>query len=143
MTTFVQFHVLTAYPPSNPNRDDQGRPKSALVGGAPRLRLSSQSIKRAIRESALFGNDLAGHIGTRTKRLFERLRAHLIAGGASETAAHDAAKAVAELFGKLEQPPRHRFHRLRPDRDEGMGRGAGRRRREFGQRTGVVSAAPA
>lgn len=104
MTTFVQFHVLTAYPPSNPNRDDQGRPKSALVGGAPRLRLSSQSIKRAIRESALFENDLAGHIGTRTKRLFEKLRGHLVAGGASDKAAHDAAEAVATLFGKLEQP---------------------------------------
>lgn len=35
MTTFVQFHLLTVYPPSNPNRDDTGRPKQALVGGAP------------------------------------------------------------------------------------------------------------
>ena len=35
MTTFVQFHLLTAYPPSNPNRDDMGQPKRALVGGAP------------------------------------------------------------------------------------------------------------
>ena len=33
MTTFVQFHLLTPYPPSNPNRDDQGRPKQASVGG--------------------------------------------------------------------------------------------------------------
>lgn len=104
MTTFVQFHVLTAYPPSNPNRDDQGRPKSALVGGATRLRLSSQSIKRAIRESAWFENDLAGHKGTRTKRLFEELRAKLIAGGAAEARAHEIAEAVAKLFGKLEQP---------------------------------------
>ena len=37
MTTFLQFHLLTKIGPSNPNRDDQGRPKSALVGGAPRL----------------------------------------------------------------------------------------------------------
>lgn len=104
MTTFVQFHILTAYPPSNPNRDDQGRPKSALVGGATRLRLSSQSIKRAIRESAYFENDLAGHKGTRTKRLFEELRASLISGGAGGDAAHQAAETVAGLFGKLEQP---------------------------------------
>ena len=59
MTTFVQFHLLTAYPPSNPNRDDQGRPKQATMGGAPRLRLSSQSVKRAVRESSFFANDLA------------------------------------------------------------------------------------
>ncbi|GIX15253.1 MAG: hypothetical protein KatS3mg118_3212 [Paracoccaceae bacterium] len=52
MTVFVQFHLLVPYPPSNPNRDDQGRPKQALIGGHPRLRLSSQSIKRAVRETA-------------------------------------------------------------------------------------------
>lgn len=104
MTTFIQFHVLTAYPPSNPNRDDQGRPKQANMGGAPRLRLSSQSLKRAFRESSYFANDLAGHTGTRTKRLFEQLRAKLIAGGASDTAATDVAKTVAGIFGKLEKP---------------------------------------
>lgn len=104
MTTFVQFHLLTAYPPSNPNRDDQGRPKSALVGGAPRLRLSSQSVKRAVRESSYFENDLAGHIGTRTKRMFEQLRAKLIETGASNDRAQEIATEVAGLFGKLEQP---------------------------------------
>ncbi|MDO5614389.1 MAG: type I-E CRISPR-associated protein Cas7/Cse4/CasC [Paracoccus sp. (in: a-proteobacteria)] len=104
MTTFVQFHLLTAYPPSNPNRDDQGRPKSAMMGGAPRLRLSSQSVKRAVRESSFFQNDLAGHTGTRTKRLFEKLREKLIADGASETAAQETAQTVAGIFGKLEQP---------------------------------------
>lgn len=107
MTTFVQFHLLTAYPPSNPNRDDQGRPKSAMMGGAPRLRLSSQSIKRAIRESSFFESDLAGNRGTRTKRLFEQLREKLIAGGASDHAAHDAAEKVARVFGKLEAPKRN------------------------------------
>lgn len=104
MTTFVQFHILTAYPPSNPNRDDQGRPKSALVGDAPRLRLSSQSVKRALRESSFFAQDLAGQMGTRTKQLFKSLKETLIANGAGEDAAHESAKAVAELFGKLEQP---------------------------------------
>ncbi|WP_226341310.1 type I-E CRISPR-associated protein Cse2/CasB [Gemmobacter serpentinus] len=34
MTTFVQFHLLASYGPSNPNRDDQGRPKQAVVGAA-------------------------------------------------------------------------------------------------------------
>lgn len=104
MTTFVQFHLLTAYPPSNPNRDDQGRPKQALMGGAPRLRLSSQSVKRAVRESSYFENDLAGHRGTRTKRLFEKLVEKLIGEGASTEAAQEAAETVAKLFGKLESP---------------------------------------
>ena len=104
MTTFVQLHLLTKYGPSNPNRDDQGRPKQANVGGAPRLRLSSQSIKRAIRESAFFALDLKDHQGTRTKRLFENLRDKLIENGAEMKAAVDAAEEVAKIFGKLETP---------------------------------------
>lgn len=29
MSRFIQLHLLTEYPLSNPNRDDLGRPKSA------------------------------------------------------------------------------------------------------------------
>ena len=104
MTTFVQFHLLTVYPPSNPNRDDTGRPKQALVGGAPRLRLSSQSLKRAIRESAYFESDLAGHKGTRTKRLGIELQKRLIEQGETEDKAREIANAVATVFSKLEAP---------------------------------------
>lgn len=106
MTTFLQFHVLTSYPPSNPNRDDAGQPKQAHVGGAPRLRLSSQSVKRALRESSYFMADLAGHRGTRTKRLYEKLCESLIADGVEGKAATKAAEAVAEIFGKLEDAPK-------------------------------------
>ena len=104
MTTFVQFHLLTSYGLSNPNRDDQGRPKQAMVGGVPRLRMSSQSVKRALRESACFALDLQGNMGVRTKRLYERLVSMLIEGGASGTAARAAAEQVAAIFGKLDAP---------------------------------------
>jgi hypothetical protein len=67
MSRFVQLHVLTSYLPSNLNRDDTGRPKTALMGDAMRLRLSSQSQKRAWRTSDIFEVSLAGHLGTRTK----------------------------------------------------------------------------
>ncbi len=102
MTTFVQFHLLTPYPPSNPNRDDQGRPKQAVVGGQPRLRLSSQSIKRAVRETAYFTNDLSGHRGDRTKRIAERIEDRLLADGTAPAKARDAATKVAGVFSKLE-----------------------------------------
>ena len=102
MTTFVQFHLLTSYGPSNPNRDDQGRPKQAMVGGVPRLRMSSQSVKRALRESSFFALDLKGQMGTRTKQLHGRLREHLIGKGVSDKAAGEAATQVAGIFGKLE-----------------------------------------
>lgn len=60
MTTFIQLHLLTAYPAANLNRDDTGAPKTVVLGGATRLRISSQSLKRAWRTSELFEQALAG-----------------------------------------------------------------------------------
>lgn len=102
MTTFLQLHLLTTYPPSNPNRDDQGRPKSAIVGGTTRLRLSSQSVKRAVRTSEIFQRGLAGHIGDRTKLIGNKVREHVEARGAAPARALEIAQAVAAIFGKLE-----------------------------------------
>lgn len=102
MTTFLQFHLLTAYPPSNPNRDDQGRPKMAHLGGVPRLRLSSQSVKRALRLSPEFAQGLAGQMATRTKRLGEEVVRHLTANGTAEDKAREIAGRIAVIFGKLE-----------------------------------------
>ncbi|WP_197488574.1 type I-E CRISPR-associated protein Cas7/Cse4/CasC, partial [Methylomonas koyamae] len=45
MSRFIQLHLLTAYPPANLNRDDQGSPKTAKMGGYDRLRVSSQCLK--------------------------------------------------------------------------------------------------
>lgn len=49
MGKFIQIHTLTIFPPSCLNRDDLGKPKTARIGGADRLRISSQSLKRAYR----------------------------------------------------------------------------------------------
>lgn len=103
MTTYLQFHLLTRYGPSNPNRDDQGRPKQALIGGLPRLRMSSQSIKRALRESTFFSLNLKDNLGTRTKRLYEKLYEHLLAKGVDQAMATDAAEKVSSIFGTLEK----------------------------------------
>lgn len=78
MSRFLQLHYLTVYPPSNPNRDDLGRPKTAKYGGADRLRISSQSLKRAVRISPVMAEGLAGKMGARTQRLGEVLRDHLV-----------------------------------------------------------------
>lgn len=111
MTTFVQFHILTRYGLSNPNRDDQGRPKQAMIGGSPRLRMSSQSIKRALRESAFFALDLADNRGTRTKRLHDHLLDRLIAAGKSEADSAEIAEQVAGVFGKLDNPKKGEIRR--------------------------------
>jgi CRISPR system Cascade subunit CasC len=39
MSRFVQLHLLTSYPPANLNRDDMGRPKTAMMGNELRLRV--------------------------------------------------------------------------------------------------------
>ena len=102
MTTFLQFHLLTTYPPSNPNRDDQGRPKQATVGGVPRLRLSSQSLKRAIRECDYFQRGLEGHLGTRTKRMATELTTELVEQGVDQDKAQEIAVQIGQVFTKME-----------------------------------------
>lgn len=69
MSEFIQLHILTSYPPSNLNRDDLGTPKTAMMGGARRLRVSSQSLKRAWRTSDAFQKAFNGHLGIRTKEM--------------------------------------------------------------------------
>ncbi|MGE4297275.1 MAG: type I-E CRISPR-associated protein Cas7/Cse4/CasC [Desulfovibrionaceae bacterium] len=80
MTTFTQIHMLTSYPPANLNRDDLGRPKTCVVGGALRLRISSQSLKRAWRTSTVLEDALAGSLGTRTKEMGRRVHEALTGG---------------------------------------------------------------
>ncbi|WP_319772223.1 type I-E CRISPR-associated protein Cas7/Cse4/CasC [Breoghania sp.] len=101
MNRFLQLHVLTAYPPSNPNRDDLGRPKSAIIGGVQRMRISSQAIKRAMRQSPAFVEALTDSLGKRTQRLGEVVRAHLVEKGADEKTAVEIARDIAAVFGKL------------------------------------------
>lgn len=50
----IQIHMLQNYVPSLLNRDDSGAAKSAVFGGYPRGRVSSQCLKRSIRRSATF-----------------------------------------------------------------------------------------
>ena len=47
----IELHSLTSHSPANLNRDDLGRPKSAVFGGVNRARISSQAIKRSVRTS--------------------------------------------------------------------------------------------
>lgn len=102
MSRFIQLHALTAYPPANLNRDDTGRPKTALLGDALRLRVSSQSLKRAWRTSDLFEAAIGEqHLGTRTKLLGVELHQFLTEGGVADKQAREWARAIAGQFGKL------------------------------------------
>lgn len=103
MTTFIQLHMLTSYPPANLNRDDLGRPKTARMGGFERLRVSSQSLKRTWRTSALFQEALSGHVGTRTKRLGTEVYNKLLEGDIKEKDALEWARKIADVFGAVKK----------------------------------------
>ena len=102
MTNFVQLHLLTSYPPANLNRDDLGRPKTAEMGGEKRLRISSQSLKRAWRTSEVMESALKGHQGVRTKLMGVEVFKALKHKGIKDKAAQDWARAIAKEFGELE-----------------------------------------
>jgi CRISPR system Cascade subunit CasC len=102
MTTFLQLHLLTSYPPSNLNRDDLGRPKTAVMGGTNRLRISSQSLKRAWRKSEVFASHVApAHIGTRSKEMGKKIFEDLCDRGIDQAKAKEWARTIAGVFGKL------------------------------------------
>ena len=95
MALTIDIHALQTLPPSLINRDDTGAPKSAVYGGVPRQRVSSQAWKRAIRK--YFESEIdAESVGDRSKRLPEK-----IARKVQQHAGWDAERAqkeVAELF---------------------------------------------
>ncbi len=103
MSTFIQLHLLTSYPPSNLNRDDLGRPKTAIMGGKNRLRVSSQSLKRAWRTSDLFSEAMKGHIGTRTKAMGIEIYNAFLEKNVAAAKAKEWAKQIAEVFGKCKK----------------------------------------
>jgi len=100
MSQFIQLHILTSYAPSNLNRDDLGRPKTAKMGGFDRLRISSQSLKRNWRVSELFEEAMAGHTGIRTRELGNEAYEKMIAAGIKEKDAKAWASKVANIFRK-------------------------------------------
>lgn len=121
MSEFIQLHILTSFPPSNLNRDDLGTPKTAMMGGARRLRVSSQSLKRAWRTSDVFQEAFDGLLGVRTKEMGWQIYLALKGGKkladvikgdgvdpvnplVEEKNAVAWAQVIAGVFGKLKVP---------------------------------------
>ncbi|MFD8731377.1 type I-E CRISPR-associated protein Cas7/Cse4/CasC [Streptomyces sp. NPDC059611] len=113
MTTriYIDVHALQTVPPSNLNRDDTGAPKSAVYGGVPRARVSSQAWKRATR--AYFSNEHLlepSELGVRTKKVAEVLADRISAldpGIERAEALQTAAVAIETATGsKIEVPKR-------------------------------------
>jgi len=71
---YIELHLIQNFAPANLNRDDTNNPKDCEFGGVRRARISSQCIKRAIRNAPIFAETTGMEIGQRTKRVVERLR---------------------------------------------------------------------
>jgi CRISPR system Cascade subunit CasC len=72
MTTFINIHTLISHPSSMMNRDDSGLQKTAVFGGTTRSRISSQCLKRAIRQSDIY-KDSVEELSIRTNKMDELL----------------------------------------------------------------------
>lgn len=86
---YIDIHVIQTVPPSCVNRDDTGRPKTAVYGGAERARVSSQSWKHAVR--LYFLEKYPECFGKRTLKIPELVKAQIMALN-SELTEDDAMK---------------------------------------------------
>lgn len=93
--THIEYHILQSFPVTCLNRDDVGAPKSAIVGGVSRARVSSQCWKRQVR---LALQELDIKLGIRTKKLSELFTKSCIEAGANEKSASCCGKKIASLL---------------------------------------------
>ncbi|MDO5723061.1 MAG: type I-E CRISPR-associated protein Cas7/Cse4/CasC [Flaviflexus sp.] len=93
MSNFLTLHILVSLPWSNLNRDDAGMPKRLYQGGVLRGQLSSQSIKRGIRNRY---EAASGNTSRRTRNFIERVaeRALELRPDGDEKTAQKRAKAI-------------------------------------------------
>ena len=98
----IELHILQSFPVSCLNRDDVGAPKSAVFGGCTRARISSQCLKRAIREMA---HDQAPALfaSNRSRLIIEPLCNAITALEVEAPKALEAAKAIGEYLAKFDE----------------------------------------
>lgn len=95
--TRIEFHILQSFPVTCLNRDDVGAPKTAMVGGVTRARVSSQCWKRQVR---LAMRGLGLPMGTRTKLIGELVAKKCKELGATEEQARTCGKVIEGVFIK-------------------------------------------
>jgi CRISPR system Cascade subunit CasC len=94
----IELHIIQSFPVSCLNRDDVGAPKTAVFGGVNRARISSQCLKRAVREMAK-GINGASFRGSRTRKAADDLAKALTGSHKWESAdARKTAEDVLHLF---------------------------------------------
>lgn len=98
----IELHILQSFPVSCLNRDDVGAPKSAVFGGAPRARISSQCLKRAIRELAQEESPTL-FAGNRSRLIITPIADALKQNGMTDAQATDIAKQVGDYLATADE----------------------------------------
>jgi CRISPR system Cascade subunit CasC len=93
---FLDIHALHTLPYSNVNRDGLGSPKSCVYGGVQRIRVSSQSWKRAARIGV---EREIGSPTARTRQIAVEIRKTLVEQGWDAQEARKAGRAVVYAYG--------------------------------------------
>ncbi len=97
--TFIELHLIQNFSPANLNRDDTGSPKDCEFGGYRRARISSQALKRAIRNHPRFAKMTEVDNGTRSKWLTRPIvKALKEQHGKDEGEATEVAKVFVENY---------------------------------------------
>lgn len=91
--TRIEFHILQSFPVTCLNRDDVGAPKTAIVGGVTRARVSSQCWKRQVR---LAMQDFGVKLAVRTKHAEAMFSQACVEAGADEASATACGKKMAD-----------------------------------------------
>jgi CRISPR system Cascade subunit CasC len=95
--TRIEFHILQSFPVTCLNRDDVGAPKTAIVGGSTRARVSSQAWKRPVRLTLQnFGVKLA----IRSKHVAEYVAKASLKLGATAEQAQSSSEVIAAALTK-------------------------------------------
>jgi len=97
----MEFHILQSFPVTCLNRDDVGAPKSAVVGGVTRARVSSQCWKRQVR---LALHEFGVTLGSRTKLISKLVQNACLSEGASEEQAQACGNKIEQVFIKKAEP---------------------------------------
>jgi len=96
----IEFHILQSFPVTCLNRDDVGAPKTAIVGGVQRARVSSQAWKRPVRMAM---NDFGVIHGTRTKLISKLVANACIIEGATIEQAQACGDKIEGAFIKKKE----------------------------------------
>jgi CRISPR system Cascade subunit CasC len=96
----IEYHIIQSFPVTCLNRDDVGAPKTAVVGGVVRARVSSQCWKRQVR---LELHNMGETLGIRTKHLAKLVEEKCREFGAPPEAAAACGEKFEGLFIKKKQ----------------------------------------